>query len=288
MIPRLARFANPHLVPQKEVKITRKEIYREDGDDDELNVSPDAEELEALKNLVECGLLVPDITLKTKKRRKLDDGKAEDETHLFRLVSSRRSPQPISLLPPPPPEPITREPDAEDSEEQAELRRVHAQSAAVTLQDIQFSASIEKSRPFAKQSISATASVSISTPLAVLCTAQQPRKTRPPVPAESLQKYPYTGQPSSPSKDKPLKLPQDCPLVDVVPIEMSTRKPRRRNRSAKNKERPPPQFWRPDPSWGGKSLGYAYGYPSGLAVTQGFGRSDHWRYQRDTMAKIVN
>ena len=49
------------------------------------------------------------------------------------------------------------------------------------------------------------------------------------------------------------------------------------------KQKPHPTFWRPMLEWGGKGMGYAYGYENSKAVWTEGGR---WRpYKRDTMTK---
>jgi len=122
---------------------------------------------------------------------------------------------------------------------------------------------------------------------------QMPRKSRPPVPSADLVYFPYS---SDPSAVHPIRSKTKASLCPVVPVAAQpTHTPsdpdlnrltvhqtrRRRKPKAKAKPRPPAQFWRPEPSWTGPCRGYAYGYPSCLAVGEGVRRAENWQYQRD-------
>ena len=108
---------------------------------------------------------------------------------------------------------------------------------------------------------------------------QQPaRKTRPPVGSSELIHHPYVSGVSLPLNTIKVK----CPSIEVQPEEpeSSPRKGRRRRRwkeALRAKERPPPQYYRPNSKWEGKCRGYGYGYPSSFAHTV------YWKYEKDTL-----
>jgi len=140
--------------------------------------------------------------------------------------------------------------------------------------------------------------------LMVMEMLQTQRKTRPPVPSVDLLCFPYSSDPSAVhpirSKTKASLCPvvpvvaqlahtpsdADAPNLDLNPLTVRKAR-RRRNPKAKANPRPPAQFWRPEPSWTGPCRGYAYGYPSYLAVGEGVRRAENWRYQRDKIKEAT-
>jgi hypothetical protein len=78
----------------------------------------------------------------------------------------------------------------------------------------------------------------------------------------------------------------DIAFVDDRPLAAETIGRRRRKKGKISvKDRPPPTFWRPNPSCRGKGLGYAMGYPCSSASGEywdGYGQ-----YRRDTMRKGI-
>jgi len=185
----------------------------------------------------------------------------------------------------------THEPDCEDNEAQAALREERSHAAAVD-----FSWIIRESRKQnnhqpgsggPRKLLYAQASLPLTAPAMMIVERDQPpRKTRPPVPASQLSRHPYSKDSSAPWPDTPVK-GHRYPRIKatfvsqiVAPIERKRRKRKRGKLSPK--ERPQPTFWRPNPACGGKSLGYAMGYPCSLG---------YWdtstQYRRDTMRKGV-
>jgi len=105
----------------------------------------------------------------------------------------------------------------------------------------------------------------------IVRTLQKPRKTRPPVPESDLSHFPYTYDISTISLPPVKSRTMDCPVIDAeyadatAPKLSKRNRPRRRRKGAEDaRQRPPAQFWRPNPAWEGKCRGYAYGYPSNL------------------------
>lgn len=116
-----------------------------------------------------------------------------------------------------------------------------------------------------------------------------PRKTRPPVPIALLNQYPYVADAAIPPSSLGFTGASiHCPVLDVEFVsEQKNRKRKRiRGKPSKEKERLQPVFWRPNPALGGKSAGYAMGYPSSWSAYEGVQRGIH--YTRDTMRKAVH
>ena len=103
----------------------------------------------------------------------------------------------------------------------------------------------------------------------MLVQRRQPcRKTRPPVNPSELMHHPYVSGASLPLNTIKAK----CPCIETQSgePERSPRKGRRRRRwkeALRAKERPPPQYYRPNLRWEGKCRGYGYGYPSSFTHT---------------------
>ncbi|KJA22948.1 hypothetical protein HYPSUDRAFT_138388 [Hypholoma sublateritium FD-334 SS-4] len=301
----LARFANPHLLPQAFERATRAEIYAEDArSDGPSGVRGDSAEIEALNRLIEASL--PAVAADVQHTARVSPGPSTEsapmdlgpehpeeqpeELFLFRLISSA-PPIALSLLPPPPPPSKTREPDAEDTEERALQRKQFAQAASIDgAQVLSESATLRAALHTRNKPITTlTASLGDGEPsMLIMRTLQPPRKTRPPVPSSHALHYPYVPDASTlPAQPSTSKIP-GCLTVDAHPAQ-SPKDPKRRSRRRRGVEgmvqklRPPPQFWRPSPDMKGKCRGYAYGYPSSLP-TEYLGV---WRYRRDTMKKAA-
>lgn len=110
----------------------------------------------------------------------------------------------------------------------------------------------------------AAASVPDPAPHLMIIQRQQPsRKTRPPIYSSKLLHHPYvSGACTEPSALNTSSA--KYPTIETVP-DISPRKGRRRRRGKEalgTKERPPPQYYRPNPRWVGKCRGYGYGYGS--------------------------
>jgi hypothetical protein len=113
-------------------------------------------------------------------------------------------------------------------------------------------------------------------PLLIAECPQFPLNTRPPVPVDSH----FLSSTSPVSRANHPIIP-----IEVSGDSASPRRVRSRRRRGKLviKERPQPTFWRPDPAVGGKSLGYALGYPGSWAPYKQGSR----RRERDTMRKGI-
>ncbi|KIM39727.1 hypothetical protein M413DRAFT_446634 [Hebeloma cylindrosporum] len=273
----LPRFSNPHFLPLQTQIVSREEIYSDANGGAPHAPAYDTETLEHLNHLLETSLpqyvgLFPDSNGKNKKRRKVMVENANlassEEPVLFRLISSSLPPLPVSLLPPPPPPSITREPDAEDNEHQAHIRKQRAEATAVDGATIMEAARLlTPSRSPRNRCISLRISDNIEdSRIVIVRTLQQPRKTRPPVSSSKLSHFPYVPDAATIRMEPAAKKSMDCPIIDAEvvtddPLSIPRRRSRRPRGLAPAKERPLPQFWRPDPKWRGKCLGYAYGYP---------------------------
>jgi hypothetical protein len=84
-----------------------------------------------------------------------------------------------------------------------------------------------------------------------------------------------------PVPEQPYHLAVPCirPSTDLscssnAKVNTNTKRRIRRRKSAAARQRPTPSFWYPNPRCGGKSFGYAFGYPTRLR---------NGRYQRDKM-----
>lgn len=116
---------------------------------------------------------------------------------------------------------------------------------------------------------------------------QNVRKTRPPVARARLRLYPYVSDKASIHVESPKPRTMDCPVMDVKEVDLQSNKRRRRRRGSNRglKEiRPPPQFWKPNPAWKGKCMGYGYGYPSSWFPEE---TSENRKYRRDNMKNAV-
>ncbi|KAF8807065.1 hypothetical protein BYT27DRAFT_7233763 [Phlegmacium glaucopus] len=291
MIP---RFRNPHFLSQSTKVITRAELdaENEDSENPKYCLKEDSKTIEQLHQLLGGSLPTWDVSdVRSSKRRKIEENdQMEEDPVLFRLISSTLPAFPVSLFPPPPPPSITREPEAEDNELQAAHRRKRAEAAAINVGDV-----LPRIRstqvPDSKKFMILRAVTPFPDPkphLMIVQRLQPSRKTRPPVGSSELLHHPYV--PGDPTKLSPSNTSNaKCPSIEVLP-QSSSQKGRRRRRwkeALRAKERPPPQYYRPNPRWEGKCRGYGYGYPSSFAMAEGYDNTVHWKYERDTMKKIV-
>ena len=182
----------------------------------------------------------------------------------------------------------TREPDAEDSELQADRRRKRAEAAAINVEDILSRIGSTQVYCFGLMHIGqdgdltqapdtkilrVVASIPDPAPHLMVVQRRQPsRKTRPPVRSSKLMHHPYVSGASSPLntiKAKCLSIEAQSGEPENPPRK--SRRQRRWKEALRAKGRPPPQYYRPDFRWEGKCRGYGYGYPS------------YWKYERDTL-----
>ncbi|KAJ7659923.1 hypothetical protein B0H17DRAFT_337095 [Mycena rosella] len=248
MIP---RFENPHFRPLQIQAVPRAQLF--DAEDSE---EPDVELQKMLDELIQANLDA-DISGRVKKKRKLNAAPAVETSVVFRLLST---PHPISLLPRPPPPPITREPECEDTPIEAETRRRQAEAVAVDAawvmqESARVPPAFRAGRVRRVQAPPEFASMMIAHCL------QSPRKTRPPVPRSQLAHYPYVAAPILPSRDAKGAIPS----VEVAEVPNTPRKTRKRRRGKGGDQvRPQATFWWPAAGCGGKSLGYGMGHGSQL------------------------
>jgi len=114
---------------------------------------------------------------------------------------------------------------------------------------------------------------------------QSSRATRPPVPPSELFHPPYTSKGESPFRVIHSRCFTHLDVTTLAAVSSAKRGRRRRRRGArKEREKIQPVFWRPNPAWGGKSAGYAIGYPSSWAAYEDDGR----KYHRDSMRRGVH
>ncbi|KAF8873998.1 hypothetical protein BD779DRAFT_1451314 [Infundibulicybe gibba] len=266
----IPRFSNPHLLPGSSRQASRSEIFADRDSGSECTPELENENLVSqLHNLIRGSFNVENPPHRPKKRRKVEAHQLDSEPVgeliclpmivmlsglEFRLLSTSFPPLHISLEPKPPPPSITREPECEDSELQADLRHQRAKSAAIDASQIADRLGKRPSLRFKEMSYSTVVPMVRTPPLLVLECKQQPRRTRPPVPAHQLNHFPYNAKGTPYTTFGPIPA---CPIVEVTLTSLG-QKPRRRQIISHGA--PPPAFWKPDPSWRGKCLGYAYGY----------------------------
>ncbi|KIJ14226.1 hypothetical protein PAXINDRAFT_100211 [Paxillus involutus ATCC 200175] len=131
MIP---KFTNPHSLSLGFETTTRAEHVEQTGIAASVARDENTDSLKrALDDLLrDTWVDGPGSCSRIKKRRRTEaNHEHEDDKLVFRLVSSMKHPQCISLEPKPPPPPKTKEPDCEDSAAQAEERMKRARSVAI-------------------------------------------------------------------------------------------------------------------------------------------------------------
>ncbi|KIJ66733.1 hypothetical protein HYDPIDRAFT_26159 [Hydnomerulius pinastri MD-312] len=290
MIP---KFANPHSlslgteITTREEHIQQTQIASTCAQDEETN-SLERTLDDLLRDTWSDALAQVSSPPKRKKRRKANENHQDEEEKLmFRLVSSMKQPQYISLEPEAPPPPITREPECEDTITEAEERMKRAQSVAVEL-DCQWNIPDSILRSNQKSLVVEPkvllAGTPVPEPLPAFLVVEQGR------PVKSMIGYLRRIKVEdfhldSPADASPHEPRATCPVLPVQSNTDRTKSPRRKHR--KNaKERPPPAYWRPPPGARGKCMGYALGYPGSWA-SPAVDSSSRW-YVRDTMTKAVH
>lgn len=174
------------------------------------------------------------------------------------------------------------EPPCEDDESEAEVRKRRAEAAAVDftwLSRESHKASV--ARPNEQRKVlHASGSISSSSPPILL--VEWPAKPCPKL--TTLQQL--AGPTALPSPHDPSLAGHYCTAVSVQSSDTRA-EPRKASKKKRKyvKERPPPRFWRPVSSWGGKSMGYAMGYEGSWAVDDE--ESQNIGYVRDTMKKGI-
>ncbi|KAG9315077.1 hypothetical protein JVU11DRAFT_4189 [Chiua virens] len=317
----LPKFANPHLLPQDVEATTRAEIAQQRGltcvahdtDVEGHTLKRDLDNL--LRNTWADALADVYCPSRNRKHRKIAErpGVMDDLPLVeFRLLSSMKQPQQLSLDPKPPP-PSTyvpptsecsgifyyaissRAPDCEDSEMQAETRRKRAFSVAVDFENLRVA--VVSTRPVVPNvvllAITVVSVVSETSPFpqtpiveAKMSLTDTPSaRLLPPLLITeefrvdktdlrvSRQLRVDTSPTASPHELQPSRFV--LPVASVADIKRMPGKKRRKS----VKERPPPAYWRPSSDMRGKCMGYGLGYPCNWAPNR--------PYVRDTMKKGV-
>ncbi|KAI6099811.1 hypothetical protein F5141DRAFT_1010349, partial [Pisolithus sp. B1] len=214
-------------------------------------------------------------------------------------------PRPISLQPKPPPRILTREPEWEDSANDAAQRRQRAESIAVEYDDQWHVWGPTRDKVIARVNLR---SITIDTLILHRCQSRTVEKLHvsggrfpvPPLSVAVIEKECTSTRSRSRSGHRqaissivqassPHELKTTC--VPILPAQTirsggtsAARSSRRRRRRKVVHERPAPAYWKPPASLRGKCMGYALGYPGGWGHADGLGRG----YTRDTMKKGVH
>ncbi|KAF8121810.1 hypothetical protein EV363DRAFT_1362434 [Boletus edulis] len=254
MVP---KFANPHTLVQDVEKTTRSDIAKRAGFIPSVR---DEDTTHALKRDLDASL-----------RDTWADTLAE--TSVFRLLSTMKQPQHISLDPKRPHLPVSRPPDCEDDETEAETRRIRSLSVAVEFERLGGAAVLTRQvdiKPVIVGAKVPLTETSLAGPLPPLLVTEEDRarrtvRRRGPQARQGFAASPHAPRPS-------------CVVLPVTSV------PNQRELSSKRyrkpvRERPPPAYWRPSPGLRGACLGYALGYPSSWAPNQ--------LYVPDTMKRGV-
>ncbi|KAI0663776.1 hypothetical protein C8Q70DRAFT_378018 [Cubamyces menziesii] len=304
MIP---KYANPLLLPDQTAVVSRAAL-RDSDDESEPGDHADPERaqmLARLENILKRSIedVLPtsvqhiggqgEEQKRKKKRRKVEEELKDEEKGErklkedepvavpFRLFSGMSQPKPIVLAPKAPPVIVPIGPSYEDTEQEAERRAARAREIAVDFAWVMS----ESSKPYvplpnaAKKLKTIVASLPSSPPPLLLL--ERPKPTPKPPRVALLD----PDQPVEPSPHQHEVSTSCCPIIVAEsPDTLATRSAsKRKRRRAKTRERPAvqPAFWRPQEGMGGKSLGYAWGYPGSWPAAEGETR----RYYRDTMRK---
>jgi len=242
-------------------------------------------ELTQLDELVRENLGDLDVSDTRKRRKHTNSGKGQSalyealEPAPFRLVSTANAPKVISLEPKPLPVRAIWEPPCEDNNQEAELRRQQAQSAAVDVPCLLMSSQAYIMRPQKAGKI-IRASAVLSSPCPPFFLAEMPCSKSAPL---------RTSQ-DHVSRPSPHEVKSKGDALLVVSLKLQgggqpVARPKRKRRR-RTIERPPATFWRPLRRWGGKSSGYAMGYEGSWPVEDDDELGQR-HYVRDKMRKAV-
>ncbi|KAI0368036.1 hypothetical protein BV20DRAFT_969891 [Pilatotrama ljubarskyi] len=299
----LPKHANPYLLPEQTTVVSRAALRDSDDERESVDADPErAQMLARLENILKRSIehvLPPDVRRgargaqvegdapRKKKRRKVEEKGAEEtprdggekEEPLvvpFRLLSGTTQPKPIVLAPKAPPVIISKGPALEDTEEEAERRATRAREVAVDFAWI----TNESRKPYlpppnADRKLRSLAA-KLPSPGPPLLLLERPK----PAPK------PYVCQvdPELPVEPSPhLHETTCCPVVVAETFTSDDARAKGRQRKGGSRQKPAIQaaFWRPTEGMGGKSVGYAWGYPGSWPLAEG----EIPRYRRDTMKK---
>ncbi|EGN98963.1 hypothetical protein SERLA73DRAFT_24382, partial [Serpula lacrymans var. lacrymans S7.3] len=250
MIP---KFINPHFRTEQSAIVSRNEIHADEDIRGPETCNHDPLLIRRLEKLVQDNIESTAPPRKRRKIEKLGEQDAEDTT-TFCLVS--RTPKTISLQPKPPPLLIIQEPSCEDSESEADQRMKRAQSVAVD-----FAWVIKESQIPPAKLVRAKTNPCLSKPPPAIMVTEESKPVR--IPGFVARRFAPHILDTSPA-DVPEEKAR-CPVIhiqsDAHASSLKAPDSHRRKKRRALKERPPPTFWRPDPSWRGKCQGYAIGYP---------------------------
>ncbi|KAF4596483.1 hypothetical protein AB1N83_005490 [Pleurotus pulmonarius] len=306
MIP---KFSNPHFLALSEQPVTRSELREPDNEQEPLPTDVLTKLEETLKRNIEDALyvdsLVPNDGRKRKKQKLVKDispnveHEVEGNVVSFRLFSTRAHPELVSLAPLPPPPSIYREPECEDSPEMAKKRALFSRQVAVDAEWVAKQAAMRYMDPFSRGPLlEAALTSSLNIPSQSILLLERPLPTTHKLRSSIQQPHEMD---ASVLDGGPPPLAR-VPVLNITPPrgeiadQTKIKQKRKRVRGKTNKtERPPPRYWAPDPAWGGKGLGYAFGYPSHLNNAYSYDYGDghggsavnSGRAYRDTMKKAV-
>ncbi|KAG8213222.1 hypothetical protein J3R82DRAFT_11687 [Butyriboletus roseoflavus] len=262
-------FANPHSLSQDVEITTRSEIAERAGPGGFTSVDENSHSLKRnLDNLLRdtwadalaetCG-----SPSRVKRHAKTAEiCKNVDDQLAFRLVSSMKYPQRISLDPKPHSSPVPRGPDCEDDEGQAETRRIRALSVALEPKGLTEAVVLTwqiNRKPVTIESKVTLANMPFARSLPPILVTEEAR-------ARETVRRVRTGNPQA--SESPAASPHEprpsCVVLPVISVP-DHKKMSGKKRRKPAKERPPPAYWRPSPELQGKCMGYALGYPSNWA-----------------------
>ncbi|KAF9496830.1 hypothetical protein BDN71DRAFT_1505500 [Pleurotus eryngii] len=307
----IRKFSNPHFLALSQQTVSRLELHESDDDREQLPADALVKLQETLKRHIEDALNVNPVAHdggRKRKKRKIAQDFFSDAEHegeqnvvLFRLFSTRAKPKLVSLAPLPPPPSIYREPECEDSPEMAKKRALFSGQVAVDAEWVTEQATVRYMDPFSRGPLEKVQrSRTSTTPTQSILLLERPlsmshslgSSTRQPVATHTS----MLDDGSPPLAHVPVLNVTLSPGDAAHPNEIKRRRKRVRAK-AKKAERPSPKYWAPDPTWGGKCLGYAFGYPSHLnnadsydydhGLGSGGSAANSRRGYRDTMKKAV-
>ncbi|KDQ24617.1 hypothetical protein PLEOSDRAFT_1107548 [Pleurotus ostreatus PC15] len=307
----IRKFSNPHFLALSEQAVSRLELHESDDNQEQLSADALTNLQETLKRHIEGALDVNPVAHdegRKRKKRKVAQDFFSDAEHegernvvLFRLFSTRAQPELVSLAPLPPPPSIYREPECEDSPEMAKKRALFCGQVAVDAEWVMEQTTVRYLDPLSRGPLErAQRSRTSTTPTQSMLLLERPLSINHNL--RSSTRQPVATHASVLDGGSPPLA--HVPVLNVTPVPGDAahsseikRKRKRVRAKAEKTERPSPNYWAPDPAWGGKCLGYAFGYPSHLnnaysydydyGLGSGGSAGNSRRVYRDTMRKAV-
>ncbi|PIL29818.1 hypothetical protein GSI_08025 [Ganoderma sinense ZZ0214-1] len=301
MIP---KHSNPFAILSSTVTVSRSALR--DSDDEDEPGQPDAEHAQMLARLENIlkrtieDVLPPASQVggehdedapRKKKRRKVDkqaegaeqklEGEEDGAAVSFRLLSGSTQPKSILLAPKIKPWIAPEGPALEDTAEEAKRRASRARSIAVDYAWIMNESTKPNVPPLGRFKAVAYLQADVSHANAPLLLLERTKPTAPKPPRVAQSNPEADVEPSPHTHDISESC---CPIVEVKASSTDNGKAeKRKRRRGKPNQRPSiqPTFWRPPPGFGGKALGYAWGYAGSHPLQPG----ESPQYTRDTMKK---